>query len=368
VAALVFAGLVLVGVVVASFWKLPDYALVPGTALDADRLVSVPSGVRQHHSGSVFLTDVNLVQLRAIDYLFYRFNSNDVIEPAQSVTGPASYSQYVSQGTIDMATARQAATVVALQRLGYHVRAVAQGIIVYQPDPASPAARVLSDDDVIVSVDGRPITTFASLTAALTGAQPGQLVRVGVHLFGKTARRTVAIRLGEERVENVGGQHYAICAAHGTDTRLQPYEPAGRPRGCLGLFQGVSEIDYRTVGLPFPVRMDPAGIIGPSAGLAYTLALMQELDPRDLTAGQRIAATGTMSVGGQVGDVGGVAQKTVAVRNAGATVFFVPVQEKHPAIEHAGGRLRVFAVSSISEVLADLQRLGGRMAAPPSAR
>jgi PDZ domain-containing protein len=95
---------------------------------------------------------------------------------------------------------------------------------------------------------------------------------------------------------------------------------------------------------------------------------MQELDPRDLTAGQRIAATGTMSVGGQVGDVGGVAQKTVAVRNAGATVFFVPVQEKHPAIEHAGGRLRVFAVSSISEVLADLQRLGGRMAAPPSAR
>jgi len=51
---------------------------------------------------------------------------------------------------------------------------------------------------------------------------------------------------------------------------------------------------------------------------------MQELDPADLTGGQKVAATGTMSMDGTVGDVGGVAQKTIAVRAAGASVFFVP--------------------------------------------
>jgi PDZ domain-containing protein len=367
VAALALAALVLVAAIVASFWQLPDYAIVPGTALNAGSLVTVPKDVRQAHSGSVWLTDVDLVQLRAIDYLLYRFNSDDSIEPAAAVTGPATPAQYFNQGTIDMATARQAATVVGLQALGYHVRAVPTGVIVYQPVPGSPASNALADNDVIVALDGHPVTTWASLTEALHDPAPGTEVRVVVHAYGVKTTHEVTVRLGEERIESIDGQSYLTCVPMGTRTSLRPYDVNGKPYGCLGLDPEISEIDYVTTGLPFAVSLDPDGIIGPSAGLAYTLALMQELDPDDLTGGHMIAATGTMSVTGQVGDVGGVAQKTVAVRNAGATVFFVPTPELATARAHAGGQLRIFAVSSMSQVLSDLRSLGGRIATPPSA-
>ena len=110
------------------------------------------------------------------------------------------------------------------------------------------------------------------------------------------------------------------------------------------------------------VDLSSEGIVGPSAGLAFTLGLMQELDPADLTGGLKVAATGTMSIDGSVGDVGGVAQKTIAVRGAGASVFLVPKQEYAVAKSHAGPNLRVYAVSSIAQAIQILESLGGRIA------
>jgi PDZ domain-containing protein len=121
------------------------------------------------------------------------------------------------------------------------------------------------------------------------------------------------------------------------------------------------EQEYRNVGLPYSVAIDSDGIIGPSAGLAFTLGLIEKLDPSDLTGGKRIAATGTMSIDGAVGDVGGVAQKTIAVRDAGASVFFVPIQEEAVAKAHAGPHLKILAVDDISEAIRDLKRLGGTL-------
>jgi PDZ domain-containing protein len=144
----------------------------------------------------------------------------------------------------------------------------------------------------------------------------------------------------------------------GQATALAPVTRDGQPLACLGL---VFEQIFKTTGAPFPVTIDSAGIIGPSAGLAFTLGLIAKLDPADLTGGQRIAATGTMSLDGTVGDVGGVAQKTAAVRNAGATVFFVPVPELKVAEAHAGKTLKVFAVANVSQALADLEQLGGHL-------
>jgi len=363
----VLALLLIAAVVAASFWQIPYYAIVPGTALDAGTLVTVPRSVRQHHPGSVWLTDVDLVQLRAINYLFYAWNSNDTIQPTENVTGPATPAQYFQQGTIDMATARQAATVVALDHLGYHVAAVPSGVIVYQAIPGSPAAAALSVNDVIVALDGHRVRTFADLSAALSGDQPGRAVRVAVHPFGSSRSSTVTVRLGAFHVRKVGGGEVYPCLPVTARTTLPLYLVKNKPYACLGLDSSISETDYATTGLPFPVTLDPHGIIGPSAGLAYTLALMQQLDPQNLTAGRRVAATGTMSVDGQVGDVGGVAQKTVAVRNAGATVFFVPTPELAVARAHSAGKLRIFAVSDISQVLADLRSIGGEIARPASA-
>jgi len=140
------------------------------------------------------------------------------------------------------------------------------------------------------------------------------------------------------------------------------------PLSCLGIYpqgSGGSAVDgtaFKIGPLPVKVDLSSEGIVGPSAGLAFTLGLMQELDPANLTGGLKVAATGTMSIDGTVGDVGGVAQKTVAVRGAGASVFLVPPQEYAVAKAHAGPHLKVYAVSTIDQAIHVLESLGGHIA------
>ena len=74
-----------------------------------------------------------------------------------------------------------------------------------------------------------------------------------------------------------------------------------------------------------------------------------------------MAATGTIDAEGDVGDVGGVPQKTIAVERAGATVFFVPPQEYKAALSKDTAQLHVYAVSTLDQALQILKRLGGTM-------
>lgn len=350
-----------VAAVVAAFVQLPYYAITPGSGIDVASLIVVPKPLHHKHSGRILLTDVELVRLRAINYLYYRWNSADQVVSSSALTNGASSTEYDQQGVIDMANAQQAATVVALRSVGYHVGAVPTGVIVYQLEPGAPATGRLVVGDVITQVDGKTATTSAALRAILTKAAPGQEEVLAVHEFGTKRRRTVRVRLGQERVRGTGNDAQIVCLAAGQHTKL-PLPPAGYPRACLGI---LTEQEYRTVGSPFPVSIQSDGIIGPSAGLAFTLGLIDELDQGDLAGGHRVAATGTMSVGGQVGDVGGVAQKTAAVRAAGATVFIVPDQELATARAHAGAGLTVFGVSTIHQAIADLERLGGKLRVRP---
>ena len=112
------------------------------------------------------------------------------------------------------------------------------------------------------------------------------------------------------------------------------------------------------------MTIDPGNIGGPSAGLAFTLGVIDELNPGDLTGGRKIAATGTIESDGSVGDVGGVVQKTAAVRRAGAIAFLVPPGEYADAVKNAGPKLKVIKVTSLEQALDALKGLGRRPERP----
>ena len=78
-----------------------------------------------------------------------------------------------------------------------------------------------------------------------------------------------------------------------------------------------------------------------------------------------MAATGTIDQDGNVGDVGGVAEKTIAVERAGATVFFVPAVEFKKAESKASPQLHVYGVSNLNQVLRILKHLGGNVPTKP---
>ncbi|MFG2266906.1 S16 family serine protease [Streptomyces sp. NPDC048720] len=109
------------------------------------------------------------------------------------------------------------------------------------------------------------------------------------------------------------------------------------------------------------VRLKLADVGGPSAGLLFTLGIIDTLegDGRggDLTGGRTVAGTGTIDASGKVGAVGGVALKTQAARRDGATVFLVPKAECADAKSELPKGLRLVPVTTLQGAVDSLVAL-----------
>jgi PDZ domain-containing protein len=126
---------------------------------------------------------------------------------------------------------------------------------------------------------------------------------------------------------------------------------------------GLMPRDTRTVKTPFEVGIDTDAIGGPSAGLAFTLALLDELSKGSLTGKTKVAATGTIDGNESVGAVGAIQQKAIAARDAGAELFLIPAAQNAAEIAAArrigGSRMRVETVASLQGALDILLGIGG---------
>jgi PDZ domain-containing protein len=144
------------------------------------------------------------------------------------------------------------------------------------------------------------------------------------------------------------------------ERRVQLIESPDEPgRTIIGFIPA----DTRTVVLPFEVTIDTDRIGGPSAGLAFTLALLDEMTPGDLFGGVKVAATGTMNEDETIGAIGALRQKAVAVKAAGAKLFLVPksqsADELSAAREVLGSSVKLVTVANLDEALAVLESMGG---------
>ncbi|MDQ2651337.1 MAG: PDZ domain-containing protein, partial [Actinomycetota bacterium] len=230
-----------------------------------------------------------------------------------------------------MATSQAVATAVAARHLGYEVTVRSTGTIVRAIQDGTPAAEVLELDDVIVAVDGQPIDRAGRISELLAVGGVGAEHAITVERPAGTDQR-VELRARTEGAED---------------------DPA---RAILGFTP-----EERVTGfdLPFTVNIATGDVGGPSAGLAFTLAVLDVLTPGELTGGKAIAVTGTMSLDGTVGPVGGGRQKAITVRNAGYEAFLVPSAEFEEVEQAVGDDLEVIAVDTLDEALDALASLGG---------
>jgi PDZ domain-containing protein len=328
-------------VVVAARWNLNYYALEPGTAQPVQAFITVPPAKNHPVSHSVLLTDVRIGRVTALTYLFYRLQGNTALYPLESVTGGTPPSQLTAQGYLEMSQAEDAAKAAALTRLGYTVTATPSGAVIFGTYPGTPAYGVLQVGDVVTAVDGTATPTAAALTATLAHYHSGQSIEMTVLRGGKGAPVQVPVTLQATEVDVGGGQMLSLKLG------IQPED----------------QVDYT---FPFPVKIDVTDIGGPSAGLAMTLGVIDALTSGSITGGHTVAATGTIDSQGDVGDVGGVAQKTVAVENAGATLFLVPPQEYKAALSKIRPGLQVCAVSTLDQALQVLAAHGGKVPPAPT--
>jgi PDZ domain-containing protein len=343
-----------------SQWSVNYYAITPGDATPVAPLIDVPSGYNHPLSGSVLLTDVFVTQLNALTFLQERYFSSDAeVISTPDLLGPSTPAdQFFAQGYLEMTQAQQAATAAALNTLGYTVHADNAGALIYGIAANSPAANTLKVAEVILGVDYTNTPTACALVTALHGLQPGStaLLKIeksyindsGTFVPGPIVQQKVTLGQPPKGLVDSG------CA------------PATKPTA----FLGIQPQDQFAWNFPVKVQVHTAGIGGPSAGLAMTLGIIDKLSGGHLTGGRIVAATGTIDPAGNVGDVGGVAEKTIAVERAGATIFFVPPQELAAAMSKDTPQLHVYAVSTLDQALRILKRLGGTVTTshlPPQA-
>jgi PDZ domain-containing protein len=260
-----------------------------------------------------------------------------------SVLGTTPAAQYNCQDDQDMATASQTAPVLALTRLGYHVKYQALGARVEEVLSGTGASSAgIKCNDLITAVNGKNVTTAADVGSILHTDKPGNTVKVTVERTGsngKTQKVTLATRLS------------GFPAKYSPTGKAEPNVP----------FLGIETYTQGMYTLPFRVSVEVGDIGGPSAGLALTLGLLDALSDGTLTGGHVIAATGTIDSTGAVGAIGGVQQKTVAVERAGAKLFLVPPDNYQAAENEADSGLKVEAVSTLSQALEDIRNFGGHI-------
>jgi PDZ domain-containing protein len=228
-----------------------------------------------------------------------------------------------------MDTSKQVATQVALERLGHPVDVSITGETVVEVIPDMPADGVLEPGDTITAVDGEPLDDPDDLTRLLGDEAPGDEVTVTVQSPESAAQRDVELALAAD-----------------------PDDPE---RAIMGVRPSPRGVDF---DFPFDVVIDTGDVGGPSAGLAFTLAIIDDLTPGDLTGGAKVAVTGTIAGDGSVGPVGGTGQKAASVRARDYDVFLVPSADYQAALGRAGD-VEVVAVDTLDEALSALADLGG---------
>jgi len=302
-----------------------DYVLLPDTAHPVAPLVRVQGGHAAKGPGAIYFVDVFERRATLLEKYFPGILSGATLVPA-SVIVPRGESdrQQRAADLREMTTSQRVAAAVALRKLGYHVVARPDGVIVDAVEPGSHAVGKLQPTDRIVAVNGVPTLTVERLRAELAKVRPGDIVNLDVRRGDKELTVTIP-------------------------TIADPLDPH---RALVG-FTPDQSADIR---LPIKVQIDAGNVGGPSAGLAFALQVMQALG-RNVTHGYRVAATGQMELDGAVAPIGGVKQKTFGVRNAKADVFLVPAGDNAREARRYAHGLRIIAVKSFQQALHALATL-----------
>ncbi len=325
-------GLVVAAIVVVNVVHVGYFMLAPGSARRTQELVAIDGHTAyRDDSGTVSYTTVSFSQATLWNKLTSRFDESVDLVDEDTILQGKNPDQNRKENLEMMDASKQEATVVALHKLGYKVTEKGTGAVVAGfSDGEGPGKSQLAEGDAIVELDGATIKTREDLAKGLGGHKPGDEVTLTVEPDRSGRRDTKKLTLA-----------------------ARPDRPDA---GFLGVLLVTRDLDF---DLPFKVSIDSGQVGGPSAGLAFTLGIIDVLTPGSLTGGTRVATTGTIDLNGHVGPVGGVKQKTFAVRASGATLFLVPPEEYEEATQWAGGDLKVVRVETVDQALDAIAANGG---------
>jgi PDZ domain-containing protein len=301
----------------------PYQVLMPGPVTDVQSLIEPKAETSR---GALLLTTIYSDPASVGEWLYARVSPDAGIIPREEARPTnVDEKQYQKLLVTMMDESKIAAKVVALRAAGYDVKVTGQGAQVQEILDQSKAKGILEAGDIVVGADGQPIATANDLVALIQGHRPGDTMELTI----KRGDETLPVEMG---------------LVEATD------EP-GRARA--GLLVTTHLYEYQ---LPVDLDLRTREIGGPSGGLMFALGIYNAVTEGDITNGNRIAGTGTITTDGRVGAVGGVKYKVLAAEKAGASLFLVP-QDNYSEATAGPSKLKVVPVGTFDEALAALRDL-----------
>ncbi|MDQ0427875.1 PDZ domain-containing protein [Planomicrobium stackebrandtii] len=326
-------------IVFLSSYQLDSYITRPGGAYELSPLVQVAGG-DEDDAGSLSLMTVSMLTATPALYVWSQFQDGYKILPPEQVRSPhESDEEYNVRQLKLMSDSQVNALQIAFEQAELPYEISNNGVFVLNVLTGGAADGVLAPGDRVLNVDGNSFAEMQELIDYLSEKEDGQVVEV---LYEREDREI------------------------STDIELAPL-PTDPDR--VGL--GISFVEDKSIETTPEVEIDSDAIGGPSAGLMFTLEILNQLVDEDITKGYNIAGTGTMESDGSIGRIGGIDQKIMAADSAEIDIFFAPNEavegggDSNYAIavetaENIGTAMEIVPVDTIEDALAFLDELQPR--------
>lgn len=302
---------------------IPYVVLGPGPTVntlgeeDGKEVIQITGQETSTSAGQLRLTTVGVQpEVKLLSAIAGWFSDDQAVVPYELIYPPGQTEKQVDERNAeDFAASQTSAETAALRELGYPVQVVVKAV---RPD--GPAEGKLAAGDVITSVNGAALPAASTLTQLIRAEPVGSTLTIGYTRDGAPATAEI-ISQEQDGVPRIG-------------VEIESQQPR-----------------------PFELKIDLNDIGGPSAGLMFALGIIDKIEAEDLTGGKIIAGTGTIDEEGRVGPIGGIPQKLVGAKDAGAVAFLVPADNCAEAVRNAQPDLPLLRVGTLDQALTALAAL-----------
>ena len=284
--------------------------------------------------GNLYQLTVRRDEANIFVYLWSLINDSYDLYPREVILPDGVTPQELSEISIqNMRTSENVAIAVALKNIGYEIESKGDGVAVVGLLEDSPVKDKLKKGDLINSINNIEIFSATEFISTLRTYSIGETVSIGLL----------------REVDGVKEQMYIET------TLIEHVEYEGEPM--VGFL--ATTVNER-FDFPFEIDIKTGNVGGPSAGLMMALNVYNNLIPEDITNSMIVAGTGTIEIDGSVRPVGGIKQKIIAAKRAGAELILVPVANFDEAQPFETGETAIVAVDSFVEALSVISQYSSR--------
>lgn len=287
-------GLLVLAVIV--FLPIPYILEVPGSPINAADFMTVEqtSTENTQQKGQFLVTTVGIQQATLFTSLFSILPHHTLVTEKEFYGDQSNNQEYNLLQTYYMESAKNNSLKVAFDYAQKKADLTFKGIYIMSFIEGSNFSSQLQIGDLVTAIDQQEFDSSADFIAYVQGLSVGQEVSLTYEREGQSHQAKAAT------MENPSNQKAAL---------------------------GIQLVDHTVITTDPKVNFDDRGVGGPSAGLIFTLEAYDQLNGGNLAHGHIIAGTGTMSLDGSVGRIGGIDMKVVAADKAGIKIFLAPDDE-----------------------------------------